>query len=221
MARGFYYSRYAEPVPGAELKNVNLDQKIYLHKLGTPQAQDALVYERKDQPEWLLSGTVTEDGRYLVIGVAQGKTVNTALFYKDLATPGAPVVELLSRFDAQYGFVGNDGPVFWVQADKDAPRGRVFAIDTRKPEPKDWAEVIPESKDALQGVGVVGERFFASYLKDARSVVRTFDLKGKPSPKWRCPASAPSQASAASAKTPRPSSTSRATWPPPPSTATT
>jgi prolyl oligopeptidase len=178
--KGFYYSRYAEPVAGAELKNVNLDQKIYFHKLGTPQAEDALVYERKDQPEWLLSGTVTEDGHYLVIGVAQGKTVNTALFYKDLQAPGAPVVELLPKFDAQYGFVGNDGPVFWVQADKDAPRGRVFAIDTRKPEPKDWAEVIPESKDALQGVSVVGERFFASYLKDARSVVRTIDLRGKP-----------------------------------------
>jgi prolyl oligopeptidase len=178
--KGFYYSRYAEPVAGAELKSVNLDQKIYFHKLGTPQAEDALVYERKDQPEWLLSGTVTEDGRYLVIGVAQGKTVNTALFYKDLQAPGAPVVELLREFDAQYGFVGNDGPVFWVQADKDAPRGRVLAIDTRKPEPKDWKEVIPQSKDALQGVSVVGERFFASYLKDARSVVRTFDLQGKP-----------------------------------------
>jgi prolyl oligopeptidase len=178
--KGFFYSRYAEPVPGAELKNKNLDQKIYYHELGTPQAEDALVYERKDQPEWLLHGTVTEDGRYLVIGVAQGKTVNTGLFYKDLTTPGAPVVELLAKFDAQYGFVGNDGPVFWVQADKEAPRGRVLAIDTRKPEPKDWVEVIKESKDALQGVGVVGERFFASYLKDARSVVRTFDLRGKP-----------------------------------------
>jgi prolyl oligopeptidase len=178
--KGFFYSRYAEPVAGAELKNVNLDQKIYFHKLGTPQSEDALVYERKDQPEWLLNGTVTEDGRYLVISVAQGKTVNTGLFYKDLGTPAAPVVELLSKFDAQYGFVGNDGPVFWVQADKDAPRGRIFAIDTRKPEPRDWAVVIPESKDALQGAGVVGERFFASYLKDARSVVRTFDLAGKP-----------------------------------------
>jgi prolyl oligopeptidase len=178
--KGFFYSRYAEPVPGAELKNVNLDQKIYFHKLGTPQSEDALVYERKDQPEWLLNGTVTEDGRYLVVSVSQGKTVNTGLFFKDLGTPGSPVVELLSKFDAQYGFVGNDGPVFWVQTDKDASRGRVYAIDTRKPEAKDWVEVIPESKDALQGVGVVGERFFASYLKDARSVVRTFDLKGKP-----------------------------------------
>ncbi len=178
--KGFFYSRYAEPVPGAELKNVNLDQKIYYHKLGTPQAEDALVYERKDQPEWLLHGTVTEDGRYLVIGVAQGKTVNTGLFYRDLTTPGAPVVELLAKFDAQYRFVGNDGPVFWVQADRDAPRGRVYAIDTRKPEPKDWVTVIKESKDALQGVGVVGERFFAAYLQDARSVVRTFDLRGKP-----------------------------------------
>ncbi|HEY6552994.1 MAG TPA: prolyl oligopeptidase family serine peptidase [Vicinamibacteria bacterium] len=178
--KGFFYSRYAEPVAGSELKNVNLDHKLYYHKLGTPQSEDVLVYERKDQPEWLLGGSVTEDGRYLVIGVAQGKTKNTALFYKDLAAPGAPVVELLSKFDAEYGFVDNDGPVFWVQADKDAPRGRVFAIDTTKPEPKDWTVVIPESADALQSVTVVGERFFASYLKDARSVVRTFDLRGKP-----------------------------------------
>jgi prolyl oligopeptidase len=177
---GFYYSRYQEPQAGTELKNVNVDQKIYFHKLGTPQSQDALVYERKDQPEWLLNGSVTEDGQFLIIGVFQGKTVNTALYYKDLRVAGAPVVELLPKFDAQYQFVGNDGPVFWVQADLDAPRGRVFAIDTRKPERKDWVEVIPESPDALQGVNVVGERFFASYLKDAQSRVRTFDLKGKP-----------------------------------------
>jgi prolyl oligopeptidase len=177
--QGFFYSRYAEPVAGSELKNVNLDHKLYYHKLGTPQSEDVLVYERKDQPEWLLGGSVTEDGRYLVIGVAQGKTKNTAFFYKDLQTASAPVVELLSRFDAQYGFVGNDGPVFWVQADKDAPRGKVIAIDIRKPEPKDWTIVIPESADALQSVSVVGERFFASYLRDARSVVRTFDLRGK------------------------------------------
>jgi prolyl oligopeptidase len=178
--KGFYYSRYQEPQAGTELKNVNVDQKIYYHRLGTAQSEDALVYERKDQPEWLLNGTVTEDGQFLIIGVFQGKTVNTALYYKDLRVAGAPVVELLPKFDAQYQFVGNDGPVFWVQADLDAPRGRVFAIDTRKPERKDWAEVIPESADALQGVNVVGERFFASYLKDAQSRVRTFDLKGKP-----------------------------------------
>jgi prolyl oligopeptidase len=178
--KGFFYSRYAEPKPGAELKNVNVDQKIYYHRLGAAQAEDALVYERKDQPEWLLNGTVTEDGRYLVISVARGDTVNNALFYKDLATPGAAVVELLAKFDAQYAFVGNDGPLFWVQADLDAPRGRVFAIDTRKPSRADWVEVIPESEDALQGVSVVGERFFATYLKDAQSRVRTFELRGKP-----------------------------------------
>ena len=220
--KGFFYSRYDEPEPGAELKDVNLDQKIYYHKLGTPQAEDVLVYERQDQPEWGLHGAVTDDGRYLVIGVAQGKTENTGLFYKDLATPGAPVVELLAKFDAQYGFVGNDGPVFWVQADMDAPRGRVIAIDTRKPEPKDWEEVIPEAKDALQGVGVVGDRFVAAYLQDARSVVRTFDLDGKPLRRGRAARHrhAPA-ASAASARTPRRSTPSPASPRPPRSTATT
>ena len=178
-ARGFFYSRYDEPKEGAALRGVNHYQKIYFHTLGTPQSADVLVYERKDQPEWYLGGGVTEDGKYLVIYVGDGKKVENAIFYKELTRPDAPVVELLNKFDAQYSVIGNDGPVFWVQADLEAPRGRVWAIDTREPAREKWKEVIPQADEALQGVSVVGDRFFASYLKDAKTVVRVFGLGGE------------------------------------------
>jgi len=176
--KGFFYSRFKEPVSGAELKDTNRFHKIYLHKLGTAQADDLLVYERPDKPDWYMSGEVTEDGKYLIIS-ANENLVKDGIFYKDLSSPSTPVVELLNKFDAQYRFVGNDGPAFWIMTDREAPRWQLVAIDTRKPEPENWKPVIPQAAEAIQEIEVVGERFIVSYLKDAMTVVRVHDLAGK------------------------------------------
>jgi prolyl oligopeptidase len=174
---GFYYSRYPEVEAGQVLTGVNKNQKLYFHKIGTPQSEDVLVYERPDQPDWGFGAGVSDDGRYLNIVVWSNVREN-ALFYKDLSTPNSPVVELLNKWDAQYSPVGNDGAVFWVQTDKDAPNSKVIAIDTAHPDPAGWTTVIAEAPEALQGVGVVGGKFFASSLKDAKTQVRIFDLAG-------------------------------------------
>ncbi len=178
--KGFYYARYDAPADESQkLKTVNEFHKIYYHLVGTPQGKDALVYERKDQPKWYLGAGVTEDGKYLIIGAEAGDTVNNAMFFKDLSRPDAPVVELLNKFDAKYDFVGNDGPVFYVQSNLEAPRGRVWAIDTAKPDRANWKEVIPQTENALQGVSMAGNKFFLNFLKDAKTQVRIHDLTGK------------------------------------------
>ncbi|MBA3948673.1 MAG: S9 family peptidase, partial [Acidobacteria bacterium] len=61
---GFFYSRYAEPSAGEALRGLNQNQQVYFHKLGTPQSADTLVYERRDQPDWIFNASVTEDGRH-------------------------------------------------------------------------------------------------------------------------------------------------------------
>jgi len=178
--KGFFYSRYDEPVGEAKLEDVNYNQKLFFHTLGTNQSDDALVYERPDHKDWGLHGTVTEDGRYLLIHVSMGTDSKNALFYKDLSDPGAEVIKLLKDFDAMYSFVGNEGSVFWFHTDLDAPRGRLIAIDTARPDRSDWQELIAESDQALQGVGLVGDRFFLNYLRDASTQIKIFDLAGKP-----------------------------------------
>jgi prolyl oligopeptidase len=45
---GFFYCRYDEPKSDS-LKATNYFQKVYFHKLDTPQSDDTLVYERPDQ----------------------------------------------------------------------------------------------------------------------------------------------------------------------------
>ncbi|MEW6197256.1 MAG: prolyl oligopeptidase family serine peptidase [Planctomycetota bacterium] len=177
--RGFYYSRFDEPA-GNKLGDVTYYHKLYYHRLGTPQSEDQLVYHRPDQKEWEFAGSVTEDGQYLIIVVFHGTERKNRIYYQDLKAADGRTVELLNDFDAEYGFVGNDGPVFWFQTDLDAPRGRLIAIDTRRPERANWKELIPQAAETLTGVSVVGNTFFASYLKDAHSVVRLFDLTGRP-----------------------------------------
>ena len=175
---GFYYSRYDAPKEGEELQQANYFQKLCFHRLGTEQAEDVLVYERPDQKEWGFSGGVSEDGAYLVISVRQGTEPKNRLFYKPLAEPNAEVVELISELTAQYRFLGNDGPVFWLRTNDGAPKNRVIAIDTINPSREHWREIIPEAAETLESVSVIGEKFIADYLKDASTRLKVFGLDG-------------------------------------------
>ncbi len=185
---GFYYSRYDEPKAGEELTGVNYYQKLYFHRIGTPQSADRLVYQRRDHKEWGFGGHVTEDGDYLIIAVWRGTDPKNQLFYQPLeGEKVGETIELLAGFDAEYTFIGNDGPIFYVMTDRDAPRRRLVAIDVRRPDPKDWRDVIPQAAETLEGVAYVGGRFFASFLKDAHALVRMVSPAGKPLGELRLP----------------------------------
>lgn len=175
---GFYYSRYDKPPEGQTFTQANYFQKLYYHKLGEPQANDTLVYQRDDQKEWGFHGQVTDDGRYLVIVVWKGSEPKNQIYYKDLQSPDAAVIELVTGFDADYDFIDNDGSIFWLSTDSDAPLRRVIAVDLSQPEREHWRTVIPEAQATLQGVHRVGETLIAEYLQDARSVAKVFDLTG-------------------------------------------
>ncbi len=177
--KGFFYSRYDEPTEQTKLSGALYFHKLYFHRLGTPQSEDVLIYERKDHKDWNFGGTVTDDGRYLIIDVREGTDTRNRVYYKDLSAKDAPVVKLLDAFDADYQFIDNDGPVFWFMTDNAAPRYRVIAVDTRKPQPANWKTVIPESEATLESVNVINSMFVARYLRDAHSQVRIFDLAGK------------------------------------------
>src|SRR6266705_162256 len=180
---GFFYSRYPQPGDKA-LTDVNRFQRLYYHRLGADQAADVLVYERSDQPDWGFGADVTDDGRYAVVTVWLGTDRRNRVYYVDLKDARHPrvkgeVARLLDEFDASYGFIGNDGPVFYVLTDLDAPRKRVIAIDTRHPERSRWRELIPQGDDVIESVQIIHDTFVANYLHDAHSRLRLFALDGR------------------------------------------
>ncbi|WP_392480677.1 prolyl oligopeptidase family protein [Nostoc sp. C110] len=176
--QGFFYSRYDEPNEKTQLEDVNYYQKLYYHQLGKPQSEDVLIYHRPDQKEWGFGGGVTEDGHYLIISVWLGTDSKNLVFFKDLTNPNSEVVELINQFEADYSFIDNDDSIFYFRTDLNAPRGRVIAIDTQNPAPANWREIIPQSAETLESVGILNNQFVADYLKDAHSQIKIFDLKG-------------------------------------------
>ena len=182
---GFFYSRYPEPAAGADpLLDLNKNQKVYYHKLGTDQSADRLIYERPDHPDWGFGVEVSADGRYAVYSVWLGTDRRNRIYYQDLGNPrnpnlSAPVVRLLDEFDASYNFVGNTGPTFYFQTDNNAARGRVIAVDTRHPEPGAWHQLVAEASDVIEGSQIVHNTFVIRYLHDAYSQLRLFALDGK------------------------------------------
>ena len=177
-ATGFYYSRYDAPKAGEALEGSNYFQKLYYHRLGTSQDQDQLVYERPDQKEWGFSGSVAEDGRYLVISVWQGSADKNRLYYKDLFDKSLVVRKLLDDFDAQYTFLHNEGPIFYLATNLEAPRQRIISIDITQPARENWKTVVPESEDPIDGVSVVNNSFVVTYMHDVANEVKVFDFAG-------------------------------------------
>ncbi|MFY7805578.1 MAG: prolyl oligopeptidase family serine peptidase [Limnoraphis robusta] len=173
--KGFFYSRYNEPNENTKLEDANYYQKLFYHRLGTPQSEDILIYERPDQKEWGFSGSVTEDGKYLIISVWRGSEPKNLIFYKDLTQPDAPVVELISEFEAEYGFIDYQDNQFWLQTDLNAPKGKVISFDINS---KTQTEIIPEIEDTLQGINVLNHQFIAFYLKDAHTQIKILNLDG-------------------------------------------
>ena len=176
--RGFFYSRYDEPNEKSKLEDINYYQKLYYHRLETEQSEDILIYHRPDQKEWGFNGSVTEDGRYLIINVWRGTEPKNLIFYKDLQNPDSEVIELINEFEASYSFINNEDAIFWLRTDLDAPRGKVSAIDINNPTKNNWQEIIPEAEETLEGVGILNNQFVADYLKDARSQIKIFALDG-------------------------------------------
>ncbi len=176
---GFFYSRFDAPADGELFQALNTNQKVFYHRLGTPQNDDVLVHSRPDHPTWGFDATVTEDGRYVIISVWEGTDPRNRVYYLSLGDGElGDAVALVDHFNDEYRFLGNDGPIFYFKTTLGAPNGRVIAIDIGKPDPESYREIIPESENAMQGINMVGGLFVVNYLQDVTTRIRMFDSAG-------------------------------------------
>ncbi|HUS87388.1 MAG TPA: prolyl oligopeptidase family serine peptidase [Bacteroidales bacterium] len=172
---GFYYSSYDKP-EGSELSALTDHHKLYFHKLGTPQAQDVLIFG-KDHKRRYVSGNVTEDGRFLVITAAISTSGNELYFY-DFEKPESELVTVVDNFDKNHYIIDNDGDKLFIYTNLDAPNGKIVAVDGANPTVGNWEELIPETENVLSP-SAGGGYIFANYLIDAISKVNQYDHNGE------------------------------------------
>jgi prolyl oligopeptidase len=180
--KGFFYDRYPESHRGDKLFGTLSGRQTRYHLLGTAQAADRLIYERKDHPDWFASAGVTDDGRYLVLNLTKNGEINNAVLYADLGDPLAPKVDapidtLLGQFDAQYTVIGNAGSVFYLESTLQAPHGMVVAIDTANPT-LPWKSVVPQGDDALEQEVLAGGKLAVLTIHDVQSHLTVYALDG-------------------------------------------
>ena len=175
---GFYYARYDAPAKGKELSSKNEYHKIYFHKLGTPQANDELVYENKKFPLRYYGAQTTEDESFLVIYVSEG-TDGTELYSKNLAKGQKDFTMIFPGFNDNATVINNVGEKLIVQTDADAPNQKIVSIDPMNPAKDKWTTIVAEKEELLEGTGTAGGKLFASYLKDVTTRVYQHDMTGK------------------------------------------
>jgi prolyl oligopeptidase len=172
---GFYYNQFPEPgsVPPEEMAK---HSKLFLYKIGQPQADAQLVFAPED-PELSPYPFITEDEQFLVVYLSRGTSPKYRVHWKPLNDPGA-LRPLFTQEDANYSIVGNDGTTFYVQTDKDAPLGKLVAVDANNPAPENWRVLIPEANEPIDSVSLVADQFVVKYLRDAQDVLKIFKLDG-------------------------------------------
>lgn len=152
---GFFYVR--EETPGGR-------QRIYFHSLGRAEKNDAVLFSQFDQPTWSYDARVSDDGEYAVFTVGHPTDNHTRIFFIDMTdaehpTLDAPVVRLANSFDAHYEFVDNAGTYFFLQTDRDAPRGRIVLANTNVTRETGWPALVAQTEDTLVYARTAGDEY--------------------------------------------------------------
>lgn len=174
---GFFYSSYDKP-KGSELSAKTDQHKLYYHKLGTPQKEDVLIFGGSAAEKYrYVTGTTSEDGRYLFISAANATSGNK-LFLKDLTHLKNPLVTITNDLESDIHFLTVRDKYIYFETNRNAPNGKLVKAAIDKPQPEHWQEVIPETENVLS-VSTAGNYIFATYMVDALSQVKQYDYNGK------------------------------------------
>jgi prolyl oligopeptidase len=177
---GFYYTHFPEPKKGDELKAANKLGAVYFHKLGTEQSADKLIYSDKAHPDRSFGGSTTEDERFLVVSGWESTSGN-AIYVKDLSKASAPFVPIVTTYEKDFSVIDNIAEKLLILTNHNAPNQRLILVNPEKPLEASWETLVPEdASDVLQSAVICGGKIVCSYLHNASSSLRVFDLAGKP-----------------------------------------
>lgn len=180
---GFFYSRFAEPQKGAAFQSLNTNQQVWYHKVGTSQAEDRLIYQTPDRPLLGHSAEVTDDGQYILITSSGGTderyelTVGKIDLKQGVKKP-IRFKTLVPGLDHDWQLAGSVGSTFYFRTTRGAPKGQVVTLDADRPG-KAPKTLIAQTKDAMVGASLVGNRLIVAYLGDARSEAELRELDGR------------------------------------------
>ncbi len=157
---------------------MNINNKLYYHKIGDPQEKDELIYQDPANPGRSFTGYVTENEKHLIITVTESTTGN-ALYYMDLTKLRPEMIKIVDNFESDYMPVGSDDQNLYFLTNHEAPMYKLICMDPSQPSSEQWKEIIPANAEkVLKSCDFAGDQIIATFEKDARSLLERFTMDG-------------------------------------------
>lgn len=171
---GFFYGRFPEPKRGEEYSDQNAANKIYFHKLGTPQSEDELIYENKEKKYREHRVFTNKEKTHLIITIPEGSSGDDFIIY-NLKTKKFSK-KIIGNFENHHEFLLDDGRIL-MKTNDSAPMYRIVEIDLDNPQKENWREIIPQREVVLEDVKITKSGIITEYLRDVKSELYLDDKK--------------------------------------------
>ena len=179
LGDGFYYSAYDAPEKGKETSAKNEVQKVYYHKMGTPQSEDVLFYQNPANPLRFYSVSVNKEETMMFLTEA-GMDQGTNLYVRDLRIPGSQFIQMTGDCSKNYAPAQIIGNRIYMVTNAGAPKYRMMVADINKPGYNDWKELVAETDAVLEDVVFVdGDKMVLLYAKDNCSRAYLYNINGE------------------------------------------
>ena len=179
LGDGFYYSAYDAPEKGKETSAKNEVQKVYYHKMGTPQSEDVLFYQNPANPLRFYSVSVNKEETMMFLTEA-GMDQGTNLYVRDLRMPGSQFIQMTGDCSKNYAPAQIIGNRIYMVTNAGAPKYRMMVADINKPGYNDWKELVAETDAVLEDVVFVdGDKMVLLYAKDNCSRAYLYNINGE------------------------------------------
>ena len=178
LGDGFYYSAYDAPEKGRETSAKNSVQKIYYHKIGTPQSEDQLFFMNPTQPLRFYNVDIDHDEKVMTLNEG-GMDNGNNLYVRDLTKPNSQFIQMCSDTRFRYSTVETVGKKMYILTNAGAPKYRLMVADVDRPGYNDWKEVVPEGESVLIDVTFADDRMILQYSKDNCNQMYTYTTDGK------------------------------------------
>ena len=178
LGNGFYYSAYDAPDKGKETSSMNSVQKIYYHKIGTPQSADELFYQNPTQPLRFYNVATNKEQTVMYL-TESGMDNGNNLFVRDLRKKDAQFIQMCSEPQYTYSVVQTIGQKIYILTNADAPKYRLMVADLDRPGYNDWKELVGEKNNVLEDVTFVDDRMLLQYSQDNCNHLYAYTLDGQ------------------------------------------
>lgn len=201
---GVFYQRFPAPGEISDLgseTDPNIDAKLYYHRIGTTQDQDALIIDVDPQVRTgMFSTEVTDDGKWLIVGNGRDTDPKTRRYLASLEGHDFASKEplkwicLADKFEDDFDYLANDGNTFYFMTNRNAPRYRIIKVTfdpaNLKAEAHPWKlsvdpsvtleDLVPEDADGglLSSATVVDhDKLLLIYSRNVIDELWQYDLK--------------------------------------------